>query len=180
MDAVIHNAGVYIEPERGNTPEGHARTLAINTLAPYILTALMERPERLVYLSSSLHQGGGSLSDIDWTSRKWSPSQAYAETKLQIAALAAAVARQWPEVYSNSVDPGWIATKMGGAGAPGSLESGQATQSWLAASDDPSAKVSGFYWHQRRQKQPAAEVNDVGFQDRLVTKLTELTGIRLF
>lgn len=181
MDAVIHNAGVYTEPERGNTPEGHARTLAINTLAPYLLTTLIERPNRLVYLSSGLHQGGsGSLSDIDWITRKWSPGQAYAETKLQVAALAAAVARRWPDVFSNSVDPGWVATKMGGAGAPGSLETGQATQSWLAASDDPSAQVSGFYWHHRQQRQPAAEVNDIAFQDKLVAKLAELTGVRLF
>lgn len=179
MDAVIHNAGVYNEPERGNTPEGHARTLAINTLAPYVLTTLIERPDRLVYLSSGLHQGGGgSLADIDWTSRKWSPGQAYAETKLQVAALAAAVARHWPDVLSNSVDPSWVATKMGGAGAPGSLESGQATQSWLATSDNPTAKVSGLYWHHRRQKQPAAEVNDVGFQDRLLARLAELTEVQ--
>jgi hypothetical protein len=83
-------------------------------------------------------------------------------------------------VFSNSVDPGWVATKMGGAGAPGNLETGQATQSWLAASDDPSAKVSGHYWHHRQQRQPAAEVNDVGFQDRLVARLAELTSVRLF
>src|SRR5688572_6283954 len=54
MDAVIHNAGVYEEPRRGSTPEGHATTLAVNVLAPYLLTALMDRPDRLVYLSSSL------------------------------------------------------------------------------------------------------------------------------
>ncbi|HET6168909.1 MAG TPA: SDR family NAD(P)-dependent oxidoreductase, partial [Terracidiphilus sp.] len=51
MDAVIHNAGVYRVPSRSATPEGHARTLAVNTLAPYMLTALIERPGRLIYLS---------------------------------------------------------------------------------------------------------------------------------
>jgi NAD(P)-dependent dehydrogenase (short-subunit alcohol dehydrogenase family) len=180
MDAVIHNAGVYMEPERGNTPEGHARTFAINTLAPYLLTALIDRPDRLIYLSSGLHRGGGgSLADIDWTSRKWSAGQAYAETKLQVAALAAGIARHWPQVFSNSVDPGWVATKMGGAGAPGNLETGQATQTWLAASDDPSAKVSGFYWHHRQQREAADEVNDVGFQDQLMARCAELTGVPL-
>ena len=58
MDAVIHNAGIYTTPDRGSTPEGHATVLAVNTLAPYILTALIERPGRLVYLSSGLHRGG--------------------------------------------------------------------------------------------------------------------------
>ena len=66
MDAVIHNAGVYTQQIRGSTPEGHASTLAINTLAPYMLTALIKRPGRLVFLSSGLHRGGeGSLADLD-------------------------------------------------------------------------------------------------------------------
>jgi NAD(P)-dependent dehydrogenase (short-subunit alcohol dehydrogenase family) len=68
MDVVIHNAGVYTQRSRGSTREGHAVPLAINTLAPYTLTALIERPARLVYLSSGLHRAGeGSLDDIDWT-----------------------------------------------------------------------------------------------------------------
>jgi len=80
MDAVIHNAGVYEERTRGATLDGHATTLAVNTLAPYILTALIERPDRLVYLSSGLHHSGeGPLRDIDWTKRRWDPARAYAE-----------------------------------------------------------------------------------------------------
>src|SRR5215472_3095703 len=42
MDAVIHNAGVFLEPSRSATAEGHAKTLAVNTLAPYMLTALID------------------------------------------------------------------------------------------------------------------------------------------
>ena len=81
MDAVIHNAGVYAQQSRGSTPEGHAGTLAVNTFAPYMLTALIERPGRLVYLSSGLHRGGeGSLADLDWTKRPWDPARAYAES----------------------------------------------------------------------------------------------------
>jgi NAD(P)-dependent dehydrogenase (short-subunit alcohol dehydrogenase family) len=34
MDAVIHNAGVYLEPSRSATTDGHPKTLAVNTLAP--------------------------------------------------------------------------------------------------------------------------------------------------
>jgi len=76
MDAVIHNAGIYLEPSRGATPEGHAKTLAVNTLAPYMLTALIERPERLIYLTSGLHRGAdGSLRDIDWEERRWEPGR---------------------------------------------------------------------------------------------------------
>jgi len=137
MDAVIHNAGVYAEPRRGTTVEGHALTLAVNVLAPYILTARIERPERLIYMSSGLHRGGaGSLEDIDWTRRRWDAGRAYAESKLYVVALAFALARLWPQVRSNAVDPGWARTRMGGPGAPVDVETGARTQAWLAASDE--------------------------------------------
>ena len=98
MDAVIHNAGIYLERSRGTTAEGHATTLAVNTLAPYMLTALIDRPDRLIYLSSGMHQGGtGSPRDIDWTERPWSAAKAYSETKLPVTALALTLARGWPD-----------------------------------------------------------------------------------
>lgn len=180
MDAVIHNAGTYLEPERAATPEGHARTLAVNTLAPYVLTALIERPSRLIYLSSGTHRGSsGSLHDLDWTERRWNAGEAYAESKLYVAALALAVASRWPAVLSNAVDPGWVPTKMGGPGAPDDLEMGHLTQTWLATSNDPAALVSGGYWYHRKQKRPAPVALDPGFQDRLLNRLAELTGIPL-
>jgi NAD(P)-dependent dehydrogenase (short-subunit alcohol dehydrogenase family) len=180
MDAVIHNAGVYTQRSRGSTPEGHAVTLAINTLAPYMLTALSERPARLVYLSSGLHRGGeGSLDDLDWTKRSWDSAKAYAESKLHVVALAYALARRWPRVLSNAVDPGWARTKMGGAGAPVDVETGQKTQTWLAVSHDPAAQVSGRYWHHLRQQEPASEAVDPECQVELLAKLSQLTGIAL-
>ncbi|WP_314454778.1 SDR family NAD(P)-dependent oxidoreductase [uncultured Microbacterium sp.] len=181
MDAVIHNAGVYLSNSRIATAEGHSRTFAVNVLAPYLLTALIERPDRLVYVTSGMHLGVRSdLDDIDWTNRRWNASQAYSESKLYVAALAAAVARRWPDVLSNSVDPGWVPTKMGGRGASDDLELGHDTQSWLAVSDDPAATVTGQYWHHRRHQQPASEVNDPDFQDRLIGTLAAITGTRLF
>ena len=180
MDAIIHNAGVYTEPKRNPGPEGHAGTLTINTLAPYLLTALIKRPGRLIYLSSGLHRGGeGSLRDIDWTVRRWEPGQAYAESKLQVAALAAALARRWPGVVSSAVDPGWVRTRMGGPSAPVDLVTGQRTQSWLAVTDDPEARISGGYWHKQRRQEPATEVSDTAFQDNLLAALEDLTGVAL-
>ena len=181
MDAVIHNAGVFLEPARSATAEGHATTLAVNTLAPYLLTALIGRPDRLVYLSSGMHHAGaGSLPDIDWTQRRWNASQAYSESKLHLVALALAAARAWPEVLSNAVDPGWVPTRMGGPGASDDLEMGHLTQTWLAVSHDPAATVSGGYWYHRRQQTPAPEARDPAFQDQLMDRLAALTGVKLF
>ena len=178
MDAVIHNAGIYRESSRGTTPDGHAKLLAVNTLAPYLLTKLIERPDRLIYLSSGMHRGGeDSLRDIDWVERRWDTNQAYSDSKLYVTALAMAVARKWPDTVSSAVDPGWVPTKMGGPGAPDDLEQGHLTQTWLATSDQPAAKVSGGYWFHRKQQNPAAAALDVGFQDRLIAKLAELTGV---
>ena len=181
MDAVIHNAAMSSTQGRSPTPEGHATIFAVNTLAPYMLTALIQRPRRLVYLSSGMHRGGvASLSDIDWVERRWSSSQAYSDSKLFVTALAFAVARHWPDVRSNAVDPGWVPTKMGGPGAPDDFEQGYLTQTWLAASDDPAATVSGRYWHHRLPQSPAREASDSRFQDQLSARLAALTGVALF
>lgn len=180
MDAVIHNAGIYVAPDRGITVDGHPATLAINTLAPYILTATMARPARLIYLSSGLHRSGeGPLDDIDWRTRRWDGARAYAESKLHLVALALTLARAWPEVHSNAVDPGWVRTRMGGASAPVDLETGQRTQSWLAVSDDPAALASGGYFHRQRRQAPAPQAADPAYQDALVARLAALTGVAL-
>ena len=180
MDAVIHNAGIYESANRADTPEGHARTLAVNTLAPYMLTGLIDRPARLVYISSGLHRGGSaSLRDIDWIERRWDGGRAYADSKLYVAALALALARRWPSVLSHAVDPGWVPTKMGGRRAPDDLEMGHLTQTWLATSNDPEARVSGGYWFHRKRQQPAPEALDPGFQDQLLERLADVTGVAL-
>jgi len=181
MDAVIHNAGTYSTKGRSPTKEGHAAILAVNTLAPYILTALITRPRRLIYLSSSMHRDGtASLEDIDWTKRAWNTSAAYSDSKLYVTALAFAVARRWPDVLSNAVDPGWVPTKMGGTGAPDDFDEGYLTQTWLAVSDDSTAMISGRYLHHRRPLAAAREASDARFQDELSAKLAGLTGLSLF
>jgi NAD(P)-dependent dehydrogenase (short-subunit alcohol dehydrogenase family) len=181
MDAVIHNAGVYLEPSRATTADGHAKTLAVNTLAPYMLTALIDRPDRLIYLSSGLHHtAAGSLRDIDWTSRSWNAAQAYSESKLHVTALALTLARAWNGVLSNAVDPGWVPTKMGGPYATGDLEMGYLTQAWLAVSNDTAATGTGGYWYHRQRQAPAAEARNPAFQDQLMDRLAALTGVALF
>ena len=179
FDAVIHNAGIgYRERRRVATVDGLPQVFAVNTLAPYILTALIKKPKRLVYLSSGMHRGGDtSLRDLTWEQRAWNGSSAYADTKLHDVILAFAVARKWPDVYSNALEPGWVPTKMGGPGAPDELDEAHRTQVWLATSDDPAALVSGqyFYHLKRRAAEPAA--SDVKIQDRLLAECARLSGV---
>lgn len=111
FDSIIHNAGLgYQESSRGNTADGLPKVFAVNSLAPYILTCLINKPKRLVYISSGLHTGGdGSLRDLTWDNKSWSGFQAYSDSKLHNVLLANAVARRWKDVASNALEPGWVA-----------------------------------------------------------------------
>jgi NAD(P)-dependent dehydrogenase (short-subunit alcohol dehydrogenase family) len=131
-----------------------------------------------VYLSSSMHRGGrAGLADMDWGGHRTTAS--YSDSKLFVTTLAAAVARIWPDVFSNAVDPGWVPTKMGGPGAPDDLRLGHRTQEWLATSDDPEARTSGGYWYHQSRAEPAPSVNDRQFQDQLVEHLGRFTATPL-
>ena len=168
MDAVIHNAGVLAGPQ----------VMSVNVVAPYLLTALIHRPKRLVYLTSGMHRGGrAGLTGVDWSGHRATGS--YSDSKLFVTTLTVAVARRWAEVFSNAVDPGWVPTKMGGPGAPGNLRLGHLTQVWLATSDDPQARTSGGYWYHQRRAEPAASVHDRRFQDQLLEELADFTATRL-
>lgn len=181
MDVVIHNAGVF-DGSREETPDGHARVLAVNVLAPYVLTAEIDTPARLIYIGSSMHHGHDAqqaLDDMEWRERRWVGSEAYGESKLLVMTLAMAVARRWPEAITHAVDPGWVPTKMGGRSASDDLDAGHRTQSWLAVSDAHEATTSGGYWFHDRRQQPDEEINDVGYQDALIDRLRSSTGIEL-
>jgi NAD(P)-dependent dehydrogenase (short-subunit alcohol dehydrogenase family) len=180
FDAVIHNAAVGYREGHHLTADGLPHVFAINTLSAYILTALVERPRRLVYLSSGMHHhADASLDDILWSKRRWNGSTAYAESKLHDAMLAFAVARRWPDVLSNSLEPGWVPTKMGGVGAPDDIEQAHLTQAWLAASDESEAKVSGRYFYHLRPLAPNPQATDAALQDRLAAICAELSGVPL-
>lgn len=167
LDAVIHNAGVW----RGRA------VMPVNVVAPYLLTALLRAPRRLVYVTSGSHYDGHpSLARVDWAGRR---PGSYADSKLYVTALAAAMGRLRPGVLSNAVDPGWVPTKMGGPHATDDLELGHRTQEWLASSDDPEALTDGGYWYHGRQHEPHPSVRDTAFQDSLLQALAEETGTGL-
>ena len=165
FDAVIHNAG---------TMNGSS-VLPVNVVAPYVLTAEMHRPGRLIYLSSDMHYGGRpDLAGIDWNGSR--ATRSYSDSKLFVTTLMAAVARLWPDVMAHAVDPGWVPTRMGGSSAPDDLGLADVTQAWLATTNDPAALVSGRYWYHQQPRAPHPAVRDEVFQDELLASLAAYTG----
>jgi NAD(P)-dependent dehydrogenase (short-subunit alcohol dehydrogenase family) len=181
FNAVIHNVAIgYRESRRIETVDGLSQLWAVNVLAPYVLTALMHKPDRLIYLSSGMHTGGdSSLDDLQWSRRRWNGSQAYADTKFHDVLLAFGVARRWSDVLSNALTPGWVPTRMGGSSAPDDLEQGHLTQVWLAVSDDPETRVTGCYFYHQRLGAVNPAAQDPELQDRLLEYCRELSGIAL-
>jgi NAD(P)-dependent dehydrogenase (short-subunit alcohol dehydrogenase family) len=180
FDAVVHNAGVGGSDHRVVTEDGLEQIFQVNTVAPYVLTALVPRPRRLVYLTSGLEaRGRARLDDLQYERRPWDGMQAYSDSKLYDVMLAFAVARLWPDVLSNAVDPGWIKTKMGGPAASDDVGDGAATQVWLAVSEQDDARVSGRYLKRFRTLEANVQASDVDLQEELLRRLEDLTGVQL-
>jgi NAD(P)-dependent dehydrogenase (short-subunit alcohol dehydrogenase family) len=181
FDAVIHNVGVgYREQQRRETKDGLPYVFATNTLAPFILTALIEKPARLIYLSSGMHRGADAhLEDLTWTKRAWRGAEAYAETKLHDVMLAFGIARRWVNVFSNALEPGWVPTRMGGPGASDDLDQAHRTQAWLAVSDDREARVTGQYFYHLRRRDANPQARDPHLQDALIEACERLSGLKL-
>lgn len=166
FDAVIYNAGVYQTSSK--------QILSVNILAPYILTCLIQKPKRLIYLSSGMHmQGKAKLESFKIDVNRIN----YSDSKLHVMMLCKAVARKWSDVYANAVDPGWVPTKMGGRGAPDDLQKGYETQVWLAVSDDEKAKVSGRYFFHQKERRYNPEADNLQLQERFLNLCREITGV---
>jgi NAD(P)-dependent dehydrogenase (short-subunit alcohol dehydrogenase family) len=168
FDAVIHNAGVYSAPAKD--------IFAVNTLAPYVLTCLIRKPKRLIYLSSDMHLGGRAKLEAFTTDIN---RITYSDSKLHVLMLCKAIAKKWPGVYANAVNPGWVPTKMGGSGAPDDLKKGYETQIWLATSDDAAAMVSGRYFHHRKEARSNPEADDVRLHEQFMDLCRQITGVSL-
>lgn len=159
FDAIIHNAGVYTS--------GPEELFDVNVLAPYILSTHLEKPDRMIFMSSGMHTGGSMNLD-----RK---SCNYSDTKLFDLMLAKYFARIWPDTYINAVNPGWVPTRMGGAGAPDDLVKGASTQVWLASSEDPQALVTGKYFFHKKQQPYNTLADSEANQEKLIAYLKSLS-----
>lgn len=167
FDAVIHNAG----------SAGEQKTFAVNVVAPYVLSALMTRPKRIVTVSSVMHVNGSpealpnafATGVID-----------YSNSKLFVTALMMGLARHWPEIMVHSVHPGWVPTRMGGPSATDDLDLSYRTQTWLAtAPESDIVPRTGGYWFHKQVQNPHSATLDPAFQDEVLHGLKEYTGVEL-
>jgi len=181
FDAIIHNAGIGGGTgARALTADGLEVIFHTNVVAPYLLTALMPVPQRLVYLTSGLEADGTwEPGDLQWEDRPWRGMKAYSDSKLHDLMFAFEMAARHPESIVNAVDPGWIQTAMGGPQAPDPVKLGAETQVWLATSDDPAATTSGRYVKRREVNEPNPIGRDVAARAALVAELERLTGVPL-
>lgn len=181
LDAIIHNAGIGGgAPQRVETADGLEQIFQVNVVAPYVLSALIPLTPRMVYLTSGLESDGVWVpEDLQWISRPWHGMQAYSDSKMHVSMLAFELAARNPGLAVNVVDPGWMKTRMGGPNAVDEVETGAATQVWLATSADPAANVTGRYWKHLAKLTPNPVTQDPAARAQLVAELEKLTGLAL-
>lgn len=167
FDAIIHNAGIYTAAGKD--------IFTVNVLAPYVLTCLIEKPKRLVYVSSDMHLGGHSeLNNIKSNIN----SITYSDSKLQVLMLCKAFARRWPDAFINAIHPGWVPTKMGGKVAPDNLQKGYETQVWLSTSNEKEVLVNGKYFFHKKESRYNHEADELSLQDKLLGICEEISGVK--
>ncbi|KAF9740618.1 hypothetical protein PMIN06_000342 [Paraphaeosphaeria minitans] len=171
-DAIIHNAGVMRISSSSAGPEGLPTLFATNTLAPYMLTCLVQPPPKnLIFLSSSMHNSGdATLRDIKAAS--------YSDSKMHNTMLAFWFAQQpaFQKTVVSSLDPGWVKTKMGGAGAGDDIEA--AVEDYVKLAEG-TLGASGKHWYHSKEKAFHRGAADKGAQEKLVKELKEISGVSL-
>ena len=180
VDVVVHNAGFVSRAEEPRlTDDGIEETLQVNLVAPYVLTALLPTPARIVFVSSdSIVHAHLDLADLQLKGG-WTAASAYANSKLAVTTLAFGVARLRPHALVNAVHPGWVRTKLSGQEAPLSVEQGADSPTWLAVSQDPAALVSGALFHERHQVRLNEQAYEVTFQNGVLAACSSMTGLDL-
>ncbi|KAH8891645.1 NAD(P)-binding protein [Thozetella sp. PMI_491] len=171
--AVLHNAGVYLGMEKVPGKSGLPSLFAVNTLAPYMLACLMDKPERLVFVSSGMHFGGRA----NLKSPAALQASGYSDSKLHNVMLAKAFSRRWPGVPANVVDPGWVPTKMGGRSAPQSLDSAVDAFVMQALGNGAASGKTATYFRQSKAEASNEAALDVAQQDKLMKMLEDISGV---
>lgn len=197
LDVLVNNAGLLVS-RRELTEDGLERTLAVNHLAPLLLTHLLldvlraAPAPRVVTTASTAHQAGElDLDDLHWERRFYTQFRGYCASKLANVLFSAESARRWPDVHSLSVHPGsvhtgfgkegslWVRTgiAIGGRFVMRTPEQGAVGLTW-AASDPAAADVpNGSYTMDGAVKKPARRGRDKVLAAQLWEESLRLTGL---
>jgi NAD(P)-dependent dehydrogenase (short-subunit alcohol dehydrogenase family) len=169
-NVVIHNAGVFLN-HRTLSPDGFELTMAVNYLAPFLLTHLLlrapdARVARVVNVSSMAHASGRvDPADVGLVRRPFDPYGHYAASKLGNVLFSVELARRLgprgPTV--NALHPGVVSTKLltEGFGMPGHESLAQGAQTSVRLALDPiGAQVTGRYFAQGREAAASPAAGD--------------------
>jgi len=187
LDVLVNNAGVYMK-ERVETPDGYEMTLAVNHLAPFLLThellPLLKKsaPARVVTVSSVAHaRGTMDFSNLQGE-RRYSGYDAYARSKLANVLFTFELAARLTGTGVTAVclHPGVIGTKLLRAGfgtiPAGSVAEG-ARMSVYAASSPALEGTSGTYCAGFAPQEPDIRAHDPVVRESLWKVSERLCGI---
>jgi NAD(P)-dependent dehydrogenase (short-subunit alcohol dehydrogenase family) len=183
FDAVILNAGLLYGPFRKTPETGVPAMVFVNVIAPYILSCLLKRPKRLIFIASVLHrEANTNVKDIFWLERGEEDFQdfsAYCDSKFHVMLLANAVARRFKCTSVTAVHPGYVATKLGGQGGTDKLEDGVETYVMLAEGDYDQSLTGVYFEPKKKIGEPLAATADENSQEAVVKACEDITGLRL-
>jgi retinol dehydrogenase-12 len=200
LDLLVNNAGM-IAPRYRQSQDGYELTIAVNHLAPFLLTnLLLDRlrepasagaPSRIITVASQA-QRGARLDLASWMDPAgWTALQAYGRSKLCNILFTRALARRVAasEVVAAALHPGLIATRIGesAGGLIGlgwrlakpffaSLDKGARTLLFLATAPDP-ARFHGAYLIDSKPAQPDPAALDDALAERLWAESARLVGL---
>lgn len=180
VDSLVHNAGVWV---RGDTPprtaEGVETTLAVNVLAPHLLTALLGDAvrDRVVWLGSGM--AGSGRPDPERLGAVTDPQQAYRDSKACDVALAVAWGRRRPDLASAALDPGWVPTKLASAGATGRIEDSADSLAFCAlpVTEGGADLAAAPCWKGHSPARLPGRLRDDALVDALAAACDRLTGL---
>jgi len=198
IHVLVNNAGVTLM-KRTTTPDGYETTFAVNHLAYFLLTGLLlprlraaAPGARIVNVASDAHRWGPLDLDDLQNEREYKALKVYGQSKTANILFTRELARRLAGsgVTVNALHPGAVATRLGRGNGPvldlvqraiglfmKSPEQGAATSIYLA-SDAALEGVSGRYFANKKEKQPAAHATDDGTARRLWEISESLTGFQ--